>query len=107
MRPKIYTFSIRHPGEPAAGLVSYTETVTIVVGSGDPGGDQDDKDDPDTFLGFMLSNLQQWYEGAKIVVNPCPTCGGDGWVTGEGSHGEDTQLRCPTCGGTGVVSQNR
>jgi hypothetical protein len=53
-----------HPGEPAAGTVGFTDTVTIAVESGDPGGGVGE------FVRFMRKALDEWYDGAEVTVRP-------------------------------------
>lgn len=57
----ILKFSIISSGEKAAGIIPYEDEVTIKVESGSVG-------DPEEFEDYMLQNLQDWYDGAKIVV---------------------------------------
>lgn len=65
---KTFTFDIDHPGEQAAGIYGFTDTVKITVESGEPGGDESGED---SFQEFMLQALKEWYDGAgvKIVSN--------------------------------------
>lgn len=60
--PKKYTFDVYHAGERAAGLHSFTDTVTVAVESGDPGGDAGE------FEEFILQTLKDWYDGAGVRV---------------------------------------
>jgi hypothetical protein len=53
-------FSITAPGESAAGLGGFTDSVTIIVGSGDPGGGDGE------FEQFMKESLKEWYQGAMV-----------------------------------------
>lgn len=65
---KTWTYKIDHPGEPAAGAMSFSDTVTISVESGDPGGDATGED---SFQAHMMWALHQWYETAVIeLVEP-------------------------------------
>ena len=52
---------IDHPGEPAAGINSYTEIVTVTV-EWDPGGE------PGEFLNHIRECLAEWFDGAKIEI---------------------------------------
>lgn len=56
------TFNVCFPGEMAAGLSSYTETVTIAVESGDPGGEQGE------FAEHMRQALAEWFDGAGVAL---------------------------------------
>lgn len=60
---KSFKFFIDCPGELAAGINSYTDTITIMVESGDPGGDESGED---SFCEFMRSALAEWYDGARV-----------------------------------------
>lgn len=53
-------FTIFHPGELAAGIIGFTDTVTVSVESGDPGGY------PGEFESFIQDCLREWYDGAKV-----------------------------------------
>ncbi|MCK5602611.1 hypothetical protein KAR91_12095 [Candidatus Pacearchaeota archaeon] len=53
-------FDVEHPGEPNAGISSYTDTVIVDVESGDPGGDHDE------FMEYMQSALSEWFDGAGV-----------------------------------------
>ena len=53
-------FDVDFCGEPAAGLYSYHETVTILVESGDPGGEEGE------FAQFMRDTLAEWFDGAGV-----------------------------------------
>ena len=57
------TFDIYHHGEPAAGLHSYTDTVTMEVESGNPGGDEGE------FERYMRECLSEWFDGARVTPN--------------------------------------
>ena len=63
--PKAYLYGVEFSGEPAAGLRGFTDTVTIIVDSGDPGGEATGED---SFQAFMLQALREWYDGAKIKL---------------------------------------
>lgn len=58
---KQYIFKIEHPGEPAAGIASFSNKVDIVV-EYDPGGD------PGEFETFMAKSLADWFDVSKIKV---------------------------------------
>lgn len=55
-------FAVDCPGELAAGISPYTNTVTIMV-SYDPGG-YEDRD----FAKHMRKSLEEWFEGAKVTL---------------------------------------
>jgi hypothetical protein len=58
----IITYQIDDPGEPAAGLNSFSDVVTVTVESGDPGGEKGE------FVDAMRKFLLAWYDGAKVVL---------------------------------------
>ena len=58
-----FRYEINHPGEYAAGIIGFSDTVTINIGSGDPGGD---KTGEDSFQEFMRQALLEWYDGASV-----------------------------------------
>lgn len=60
---KTYVYHIEHPGEYAAGIRAFTDTVTIAVDSGEPGGDEEGEY---SFHEFMLQALKEWYDGAHV-----------------------------------------
>jgi len=57
------TFYVDHPGETAAGLNSYSETVHIILESGAAGGE------PEEFKNHMKDCLADWYDGATVEVD--------------------------------------
>ena len=59
---KKFKFDINYPGEPAAGLRSFSEEVLIIVRY-DPGGD---KDGEDSFQEYMKGCLRDWFDGAGV-----------------------------------------
>jgi hypothetical protein len=59
---KEYSFFISHPGEQAAGLLPYTEDISVIVGSASP------EDEDLEFVEHMQGAMQEWYEGAKISL---------------------------------------
>ena len=61
MTAKTMTFDVLHPGEPAAGILGYSDQVTVIVESGDPGGD------PLEFEEFIRSSLAEWFDGARVT----------------------------------------
>lgn len=58
---------IDRPSELAAGLWGYTETVRIVLESGEPMGE------PGEFEEFMRGSLGEWYDGASVEIQK-PFC---------------------------------
>ena len=54
------TFDIFHPGEPEAVIMPITDTITVEVKSGDPGGEQGE------FEMYMIDLLSSWYGGARV-----------------------------------------
>ena len=55
-----YIFEINHPGEPAAGIIGFTDTVSVKIESGDPGGE------PGEFEAHIQEALAEWYDGAQV-----------------------------------------
>ena len=55
-------FDIYMPDYPVAGLLGFTERITIEVESGDPGGDNGE------FAGFMRTAVEDWYDGAQVIL---------------------------------------
>ena len=53
-------YEIENPGEYEAGIPGFTDTVTIKVSSGDPGGEAGE------FADFMRQALSEWYDGAIV-----------------------------------------
>ncbi len=51
-------FVIESPGEPGAGLVGFTERVTVTVHEGCA--------DPDSFADHIAESLIDWYDGATV-----------------------------------------
>ena len=54
------TYDINFRGEPEAGLRSYTDTVSIDIESGFPGGKSGE------FEEFIRQSLSDWYDGADV-----------------------------------------
>lgn len=63
-QPMTLTFDVIHPGERGAGIRAYSDTVTVTVDSGDPGGVQDE------FTEEMQKFLLQWFDGAAVGLRP-------------------------------------
>jgi len=57
---KQYVYQIAHPGDRAAGLVPYTDTITVIVDSGQPGGE------PKEFETQLQRWLWEWFDGAGV-----------------------------------------
>jgi len=64
MKPKTYTFYIDMPSDMSAGLHGFTDKLTIILESGDPGGEEGE------FETFMRECLNEWYEGASVMGAP-------------------------------------
>ena len=60
----MYKYLIKHPGEEAAGIRSFTDIISIRVESGDPGGELQGED---SFAECMRQTLQEWYDGADVI----------------------------------------
>lgn len=56
------TFDIDCPSEPEAGLYGYTETVTVEVESGNPGGLGDE------FSEYMRDCLSDWFDYSNVSM---------------------------------------
>lgn len=60
-----FQFYVSHPGEPGAGIRSYSDEILVTVQSGDPGGD------PGEFPEWMRQAIAEWCDGAKVTCrNP-------------------------------------
>jgi hypothetical protein len=55
-----FVFVINHSGEHAAGILPFSDSITIHVTSGDPGGEDGEFED------FMRNALKEWYDGAGV-----------------------------------------
>lgn len=61
------TFTITHPGEIGAGIRPFTDSATVELLSGHPGGD------PGEFEEHLRSALADWFDGATVVLgSPVP-----------------------------------
>ena len=60
--PLTLTFEVEHPGELASGMRGYSEKVTVIVDSGDPGGE------PGEFRKLIQQSLSEWFKGANITL---------------------------------------
>lgn len=56
-------FEVHHPGELAAGLRPFRDTVTVACESGEWGGA------PGEFESYMEDCLKQWFDGAHVGVS--------------------------------------
>src|ERR1700677_2558174 len=70
--PITVAFDGYHPGELGGGIRGYSDTVTVSVDSGDPGGDKGEMTD------FMQQRLIEWFDGSVVS-------GGSGsvWISTE------------------------
>jgi hypothetical protein len=57
----LYVYDVVMPSELAAGLHGYTETVTVILDSGDPGGT------PGEFQLSLQQFLGEWFDGATVT----------------------------------------
>jgi len=55
-------FEIDSQGEDAAGIRGFTESITLDVESGDPGGESGQ------FAEFMREALADWFDGATVEI---------------------------------------
>ena len=72
MNLKELKFEIYHPGEPGAGIRSYSETITMFIHSGDPGGEDGE------FAEEMRKFLAEWFDSAGVSIkheDKCIECG--------------------------------
>lgn len=56
-----YIYKIDHPGERDAGISAFSDTVIVLLESGNPGGE------PGDFSEHIKLALKTWYDGAKIA----------------------------------------
>jgi hypothetical protein len=61
MASRMFFFDVTHPGEKSAGIPFFTDAVTIIIASGDPGGIEGE------FEEFICKTLNDWYDGAKVT----------------------------------------
>lgn len=64
-------YCVYHPGDHSAGMWGYSETVTLTVESGDPGGD------PGEFAETLRQRLAEWFDGAKVILGEWKDVFGD------------------------------
>jgi len=50
------------PGEMSAGIIGFNDTITVIVDSGDPGGE------PGEFEEYIREMLNEWYDGGSVVL---------------------------------------
>lgn len=55
-------FDVFFPGEPDAGLRSFTDIVRVTVDSQDPGGEEGE------FMRSVQAFLEEWYDGATVTL---------------------------------------
>ena len=60
----VYKYEIDSPDELDAGLHGFSDEVTVIVDSGEPGGDPTGED---SFEEYMRQALIEWFDGAKVV----------------------------------------
>jgi hypothetical protein len=58
-----FVFVVEHSGERGAGILPFSDTITIQVASGDLGGDDGE------FEEFMRGTLKEWYDGAAVYTD--------------------------------------
>ena len=63
---KTVIFDIKHPGEIGAGIYSFTDTVTVNIESGNPGGEEGE------FEEHIMDVLCDWYDGAYVSIRKVP-----------------------------------
>jgi hypothetical protein len=61
-KPMKLTFNVKGPSAHAAGIIGFTDKVTIVVESGDPGRE------PGEFQDFVRQALAEWYDLAYVEL---------------------------------------
>lgn len=62
LTPKQFTFDITAPAELAAGRRGFEDRITVIVDSGDPGGDGDE------FAVYLRQALAEWFD-AYVALN--------------------------------------
>lgn len=60
LKQKWFKFSVYIPSELSAGIRGFSDTVAVIVYSGDPGGD------PGEFEAHIKESLMEWYDGGKV-----------------------------------------
>lgn len=61
----VYKYEIDSPDELDAGLHGFRDEVTVIVDSGEPGGDPTGED---SFEEYMRQALIEWYDGAGVML---------------------------------------
>lgn len=61
----VYKYEIDSPDELDAGLHGFSDEVTVIVDSGEPGGDPTGED---SFEEYMRQALIEWYDGAGVTL---------------------------------------
>lgn len=61
----VYKYEIDSPDELDAGLHGFRDEVTVIVDSGEPGGDPTGED---SFEEYMRQALIEWYDGAGVTL---------------------------------------
>jgi len=60
MESKTFAFHVEGHEELAAGIRGFTDKVTVIVDSGQPGGDEGQ------FEEWIRASLAEWYDGAAV-----------------------------------------
>lgn len=59
---KGFKFQIECPSEYSAGIIGFSDMVTITIDSGDPGGNHGE------FEEWMRDSLREWYDGCGVEI---------------------------------------
>jgi hypothetical protein len=91
-------FLVHSPGDGSVGIAGDDATLEYdVTPFAEP--------DRATIIAQIKDGLQKLFadvmDGNVHVWCPCQKCGGDGWVTGEDTHGAERPETCPRCNGKG------
>jgi|GEM_PF-3122706 len=62
MKQLCFKFEVCMPGEMSAGIIGFNDTITVIVDSGDPGGE------PGEFEEYIREMLNEWYDGGSVVL---------------------------------------
>lgn len=57
----VLTYDVAHNGDASAGILPYSDAVTVTVASADPGGD------PREFAEYVRECLAEWFDGARVT----------------------------------------
>lgn len=60
VKPCAFVYDINEPGERGAGINPFSDTIKIIVDSGNPGGEDGE------FAEFMREALAEWYDSASV-----------------------------------------